>query len=71
MRAMAALINSRADLLLRQMQLKAAKVLARGCIRRPVEKGREGPNVADVVLPGRFAEAARGHVGRSLPGATG
>jgi hypothetical protein len=34
----------RADLLLRHMQLKAAKVLARGRVRRPAEEGREGPD---------------------------
>jgi hypothetical protein len=52
----------RADLLLRHMQLKAAKIIAHGRIRRPAEEGREGPDMPNVVLPGRFAEAARRHV---------
>ncbi len=37
-----------ADQLLRHMQLKTAKVLARGCVRRPAEEGREDPDVPDV-----------------------
>jgi hypothetical protein len=52
----------RAYLLLRHMQLKAAKIVARRRIGRPAEESREGPNMPNVVLPSRFAEAARGHV---------
>ena len=39
-----------ADLLLRHMQLKAAKVLARRRIRRSAEEGCEGSDVPDVIL---------------------
>ena len=52
----------RADLLLRRMQLKAAQVLAGGRLRRPAEESREGLDMPNVVLPGRFTEAARRHV---------
>jgi hypothetical protein len=38
-----------ADLRLRHMQLKAAKVLARGRVWRSAEEGREGPDVPDVI----------------------
>jgi hypothetical protein len=51
-----------ADLLLRQMQLKAAKVIARGRVRRPAEEGREGFDVPDVGLLNLLAKAARCHV---------
>ena len=47
---MAALMRRSADLLLRHVQLKAAKVLARGGVRRAAEEGREVPHVPDVVL---------------------
>ena len=40
-----------ADLLLRHMQLKAPKILARRRIRRPAEEGCELPHVADVDSP--------------------
>jgi hypothetical protein len=45
-----------ADLLLGHMQLKAAKIVARRGVRRPAEEGRKGPDMPNVVLPGRFAE---------------
>jgi hypothetical protein len=32
------------------MQLKAAKIIARGRVRRPAEEGREGSDVPDVCL---------------------
>src|SRR6185437_8581408 len=51
-----------ADLLLRHMQLKAAKIIARRCIRRPAEEGREVPHVANVVLLGGFTKPPRRHV---------
>ena len=51
-----------ADLLLRHVQLKAAKVLARRRVRRPAEEGREGPDVPDVILPHLLLEPARRHV---------
>jgi len=51
-----------ADLLLGHMQLEAAKVLARGRVRRPAEEGRESPDVPDVVLLHLLLEAARRHV---------
>jgi hypothetical protein len=34
-----------ADLLLRHMQLKAAKIVARRRVRRPAEEGRKGPDM--------------------------
>jgi len=52
----------RADLLLRHMQLKAAKIIARRCSRRPAEEGREVPHVANVVLLGGFTKPPRRHV---------
>lgn len=48
----------RADPLFRHMQPIAAKVVARGCVRRPAEKSREVPNVSDVEAPGVFPEPA-------------
>jgi hypothetical protein len=51
-----------ADLLLRHMQLKTAKVLAHRRVRRPAEEGREGSDVPDVVLLHLLFETARGHV---------
>jgi hypothetical protein len=51
-----------ADLLLRHLKLKAAKIVARRCIGRPAEEGREVPHVAKVVPLGVFAEPARRHV---------
>ena len=60
--AMAALIDPGADLLLRHMQLKAAKVLLRRRIWRPAEEGREVPDVPDVVLLDFSVEPARRHV---------
>src|SRR5208282_1159271 len=51
-----------ADLLLRQMHLKTAKVLARGGVRRTAEEGREGPDVPDVILLHLLLETARRHV---------
>src|SRR5271166_1831894 len=51
-----------ANLLLRQMQLKAPKVLARRRIWRPAEEGRESPDVSDVVLLHLLLEPARRHV---------
>ena len=38
----------RADLLLRHMQLKAAKVLARGAVRRTAEEGRPTPEMPEI-----------------------
>ena len=55
-----------ADLLLRHMQLKTAKVLAHRRVRRPAEEGREGSDVPDVVLLHLLLETARGHVGVSF-----
>ena len=60
--AMAELMVAGADLLLRHMQLIAAKVLARRRVRRPAEEGREGPHVPDVVLLHLLLEPARRHV---------
>ena len=51
-----------ADLLLRHMQLKAAKILARRPIRRPAEEVCELSHIANVVLLRVFAEPARRHV---------
>ena len=51
-----------ADLLLGQMQLISAKILARGRVRRTAEKGREGPDVPDVVFLHLLLESARRHV---------
>ena len=48
-----------ADLLLRHMQLKTAKVLARRRVRRPAEEGREGSDVPDVGLLHLLAKTAR------------
>src|SRR5271170_5797546 len=44
------------------MQLKAAKVIARGRVRRPAEEGREGSDVPDVGLLDFLAVTARRHV---------
>src|SRR5271165_1292818 len=62
--AMAALMDPApcADLLLRHMQLKAAKVVPRCRIRRAAEKGREGPDVPDVIFPHLLLDPARRHV---------
>ena len=62
--AMAALMDPApcADLLLRHMQLKAAKIVARRRIRRPAEEGCELPHIANVVPLRVFAEPARRHV---------
>src|SRR5208337_241641 len=51
-----------ADLLLRHVQLKAPKILARRRTRRPAEEGCELPHMANVVPLRVFAEPARGHV---------
>ena len=51
-----------ADLLLRHMKLKAAKIVARRRIRRPAEEGREVPHIPNVVRLRLFAEPARRHV---------
>ena len=51
--------RSWAGLLLRQVQLIAAKVLARRRIRRPTEEGCELPHIANVVPLRVFAEPAR------------
>ena len=48
-----------AHLLLRHMQLKAAKVLVRRRIWRPAEEGREASYIPDVVLLGLLIEMAR------------
>src|SRR5271170_3843725 len=44
------------------MQLISAKILARGRGRRTAEKGREGPDVPDVVFLHLLLESARRHV---------
>ena len=54
--------GSWADLLLRHMQLKTAKVIARGRVRRLAEEGREGSDVPDVGLLHLLAITARSHV---------
>jgi hypothetical protein len=54
--------RSWADLLLRHMQLKAAKIIARGRVRRPSEEGREAPDVPDVGLLHFLAVTPRRHV---------
>jgi hypothetical protein len=51
--------RSGAGLLLRHMQLIAAKILARRRIRRPTEEGCELPHIANVVPLRVFAEPAR------------
>src|SRR5271156_6062980 len=51
-----------ADLLLRHMWLEAAKVIARGRVRRPAEEDREGSDVPDVDLLHLLAKPARRHV---------
>src|SRR5208283_1964601 len=51
--------RARADLLLRQMQLKAAKVLLRRHIGRPAEEGRKGSDMPDVVFLHLLLEPAR------------
>ena len=60
--AMAELMVGSADLLLRHVELKAAKVLARGRVGRPAEEGREGPHVPDIVFLHLLLEPARRHV---------
>jgi hypothetical protein len=50
------------DLLLRHVQLIAAKVLARRGIRRSPEEGCERPHIADVIPLRVFAVPARRHV---------
>ena len=55
---MAALIVE-ADLLLRHVQLKAPKILARRRIRRPAEEVCELSHIANLVLLRVFAEPAR------------
>ena len=54
--------RSGAGLLLRHMQLIAAKVLARRGIRRSPEEGRELPHIANVIPLRVFAVPARRHV---------
>ena len=44
------------------MQLISAEILARGRVRRTVEKGREGSDVPDVVFLHLLLESARHHV---------
>ena len=51
-----------ADRQLRQMHLKAAKVLARGGVRRAAKKGREGSDVPHVVFLHLLLDPARRHV---------
>ena len=51
-----------ADLLLRHIQLKAAKVLPRRRIWRPAEEDREDSYVSNVIPLGVFGEPARRHV---------
>jgi hypothetical protein len=51
-----------ADLLLRYMHLKTAKVLACRRVRRSAEKGREGPDVADVIFLHLLLDPARRQV---------
>src|SRR3984957_12391511 len=51
-----------AHLLLRHLQLKAAKVLLRRRIWRPAEEGRKHSHIPNVVPLGVLIETARGHV---------
>src|SRR5208337_5024797 len=60
--AMAALIVEGLALLLRHMQLKSPKIIARRRTRRPVEEGYELLHIANVVSLRVFAEPARRHV---------
>src|SRR5262245_34816195 len=47
---------------LRLMQLKAAKVLRRGSIRRAAEESCEGPHVPDIIVACLLDEVAHAHV---------